>query len=140
MPQLIVGLNQNELSIWIGLKIIYRSGQCYMEITHQKELFCLSTMLCHLTYDQMYQFNSMQMWYKQIFDCVQVEVFAEIGEVISGKKPALREKTTVFKSLGKADPWILHNSKIRFFWFHMKLILRFFSHQEWVVKMLFLLS
>ncbi|XP_008313344.1 ketimine reductase mu-crystallin [Cynoglossus semilaevis] len=29
-----------------------------------------------------------------------VEVFAEIGEVISGKKPALREKTTVFKSLG----------------------------------------
>ncbi|XP_057681911.1 ketimine reductase mu-crystallin [Corythoichthys intestinalis] len=29
-----------------------------------------------------------------------VEVFAELGEVISGGKPALREKTTVFKSLG----------------------------------------
>ncbi|XP_019726498.1 ketimine reductase mu-crystallin [Hippocampus comes] len=28
------------------------------------------------------------------------EVFAELGEVISGGKPALREKTTVFKSLG----------------------------------------
>ncbi|XP_057681910.1 ketimine reductase mu-crystallin-like [Corythoichthys intestinalis] len=29
-----------------------------------------------------------------------VEVFAELGEVISGGKPALREKTTVFESLG----------------------------------------
>lgn len=29
-----------------------------------------------------------------------VEVFAEIGEVINGTKPAHREKTTVFKSLG----------------------------------------
>ncbi|XP_054625198.1 ketimine reductase mu-crystallin [Dunckerocampus dactyliophorus] len=28
------------------------------------------------------------------------EVFAELGEVINGKKAALREKTTVFKSLG----------------------------------------
>ncbi|XP_077360045.1 ketimine reductase mu-crystallin-like [Festucalex cinctus] len=32
----------------------------------------------------------------------KVEVFAEIGEVINGEKPALREKTTVFKSLGMA--------------------------------------
>lgn len=31
----------------------------------------------------------------------QVEVFAELGEVINGTKPAHREKTTVFKSLGK---------------------------------------
>ncbi|XP_049615549.1 ketimine reductase mu-crystallin [Syngnathus scovelli] len=29
-----------------------------------------------------------------------VEVFAELGEIISGGKPALREKTTLFKSLG----------------------------------------
>ncbi|XP_041670857.1 ketimine reductase mu-crystallin [Cheilinus undulatus] len=29
-----------------------------------------------------------------------VEVFAEIGDVINGTKPAYREKTTVFKSLG----------------------------------------
>ncbi|XP_063171187.1 ketimine reductase mu-crystallin [Candoia aspera] len=29
-------------------------------------------------------------------------VFAELGEVVSGSKPALREKTTVFKSLGMA--------------------------------------
>ncbi|XP_061120566.1 ketimine reductase mu-crystallin isoform X1 [Syngnathus typhle] len=29
-----------------------------------------------------------------------VEVFAELGEIISGEKPALREKTTLFKSLG----------------------------------------
>uniref|UniRef100_H3C6V2 Crystallin, mu n=1 Tax=Tetraodon nigroviridis TaxID=99883 RepID=H3C6V2_TETNG len=28
------------------------------------------------------------------------EVFAELGDVINGVKPALREKTTVFKSLG----------------------------------------
>ncbi|XP_061765074.1 ketimine reductase mu-crystallin isoform X1 [Nerophis ophidion] len=28
------------------------------------------------------------------------EVFAELGEIINGRKPALREKTTVFKSLG----------------------------------------
>ncbi|XP_051925712.1 ketimine reductase mu-crystallin isoform X2 [Hippocampus zosterae] len=30
----------------------------------------------------------------------RAEVFAELGEVISGGKPAMREKTTVFKSLG----------------------------------------
>ncbi|XP_061561543.1 LOW QUALITY PROTEIN: ketimine reductase mu-crystallin [Phycodurus eques] len=30
----------------------------------------------------------------------KVEIFAELGEVISGGKPALREKTTLFKSLG----------------------------------------
>lgn len=33
---------------------------------------------------------------------VQAEVFAELGDVINGTKPAHREKTTVFKSLGKA--------------------------------------
>lgn len=34
-------------------------------------------------------------------DCVsQAEVFAELGDVINGTKPAEREKTTVFKSLG----------------------------------------
>lgn len=31
-----------------------------------------------------------------------VDVFAEIGEVINGTKPALRGKTTIFKSLGKS--------------------------------------
>lgn len=31
----------------------------------------------------------------------QAEVFAELGDVINGTKPAHREKTTVFKSLGK---------------------------------------
>ncbi|XP_061666690.1 ketimine reductase mu-crystallin isoform X2 [Syngnathoides biaculeatus] len=30
----------------------------------------------------------------------KVEIFAELGEVIAGRKAALREKTTVFKSLG----------------------------------------
>ncbi|XP_065268010.1 ketimine reductase mu-crystallin isoform X2 [Emys orbicularis] len=30
------------------------------------------------------------------------EIFAELGEVVKGTKPALREKTTVFKSLGMA--------------------------------------
>ncbi|XP_062444377.1 ketimine reductase mu-crystallin isoform X3 [Rhea pennata] len=30
------------------------------------------------------------------------EIFAELGEVLKGTKPALREKTTVFKSLGMA--------------------------------------
>lgn len=29
-------------------------------------------------------------------------MFAELGEVVNGAKPALREKTTVFKSLGKS--------------------------------------
>lgn len=33
--------------------------------------------------------------------CFQAEVFAELGDVINGTKPAHREKTTVFKSLGK---------------------------------------
>ncbi|KAM9837431.1 ketimine reductase mu-crystallin [Aulostomus maculatus] len=32
----------------------------------------------------------------------EVEVFAELGDVINGTKPACREKTTVFKSLGMA--------------------------------------
>ena len=31
---------------------------------------------------------------------MQAQVFAEIGEVITGTAPAHREKTTVFKSLG----------------------------------------
>lgn len=31
----------------------------------------------------------------------QAEIFAELGEVLKGTKPALPEKTTVFKSLGK---------------------------------------
>lgn len=39
------------------------------------------------------------------YDCgslvFQAEVFAELGDVINGTKPAHREKTTVFKSLGK---------------------------------------
>lgn len=30
-------------------------------------------------------------------------MFAELGDVINGMKPALREKTTVFKSLGKSS-------------------------------------
>lgn len=33
----------------------------------------------------------------------QAEVFAELGDVVNGAKPALREKTTVFKSLGKSS-------------------------------------
>lgn len=32
----------------------------------------------------------------------QAEVFAELGDVVNGARPALRDKTTVFKSLGKA--------------------------------------
>ncbi|GFO18737.1 ketimine reductase mu-crystallin [Plakobranchus ocellatus] len=32
----------------------------------------------------------------------KADVFAEIGEVINGSKPGLKEKTTVFKSLGMA--------------------------------------
>ena len=39
----------------------------------------------------------MSLW----ISCLQAEVFAELGDVINGTKPALREKTTVFKSLGK---------------------------------------
>ena len=31
----------------------------------------------------------------------QAEIFAELGEVVKGMKPAHCEKTTVFKSLGK---------------------------------------
>lgn len=34
----------------------------------------------------------------------QAEIFAELGEVLKGTKPALPEKTTVFKSLGKNSP------------------------------------
>lgn len=34
----------------------------------------------------------------------QAEIFAELGEVLKGTKPALPEKTTVFKSLGKSSP------------------------------------
>lgn len=30
-------------------------------------------------------------------------MFAELGDVVNGVKPALREKTTVFKSLGKSS-------------------------------------
>lgn len=33
----------------------------------------------------------------------QAKIFAELGEVVAGVKPALCEKTTVFKSLGNAD-------------------------------------
>lgn len=33
---------------------------------------------------------------------LQAEIFAELGEVVAGVKPALCEKTTVFKSLGNA--------------------------------------
>ncbi|OXB58797.1 hypothetical protein ASZ78_015995 [Callipepla squamata] len=32
------------------------------------------------------------------------EIFAELGEVLGGTKPALPDKTTVFKSLGKSSP------------------------------------
>jgi len=42
-----------------------------------------------------------------LYKCVfvsQAEIFAELGEVVKGTKPALREKTTVFKSLGKNNP------------------------------------
>lgn len=35
---------------------------------------------------------------------LQAEIFAELGEVVKGTKPALPEKTTVFKSLGKNNP------------------------------------
>lgn len=35
--------------------------------------------------------------------CFQAEVFAELGDVINGTEPALRQKTTVFKSLGKSS-------------------------------------
>lgn len=30
-------------------------------------------------------------------------MFAELGDVVNGVKPALREKTTVFKSLGESS-------------------------------------
>lgn len=30
-------------------------------------------------------------------------MFAELGDVVNGVKPALREETTVFKSLGKSS-------------------------------------
>lgn len=30
-------------------------------------------------------------------------MFAELGDVVNGTKPALREKTTVFKSLGRSS-------------------------------------
>lgn len=36
-----------------------------------------------------------------IVDLFKAEVFAELGDVINGTKTAHREKTTVFKSLGK---------------------------------------
>ncbi|XP_053495908.1 ketimine reductase mu-crystallin isoform X3 [Ictalurus furcatus] len=39
------------------------------------------------------------------------EVFAELGEVLNGTRPALRNKTTVFKSLGKYFPF--RTGKIR---------------------------
>lgn len=42
---------------------------------------------------------------------LQAEVFAELGEVLNGTRPALRNKTTVFKSLGKFFP--LNPGKIR---------------------------
>lgn len=32
----------------------------------------------------------------------QAEVYAELGDVINGTKPAHRDKTTVFKSLGRS--------------------------------------
>ena len=32
----------------------------------------------------------------------QAEIFAELGEMILGRKPVVRDKTTVFKSLGLA--------------------------------------
>lgn len=41
--------------------------------------------------------------YKYVF-VSQAEIFAELGEVVKGTKPALPEKTTVFKSLGKNNP------------------------------------
>lgn len=34
----------------------------------------------------------------------QAEIFAELGEVVKGVKPAHCEKTTVFKSLGECQP------------------------------------
>lgn len=38
-------------------------------------------------------------------------MFAELGEVLNGTRPALRNKTTVFKSLGKFFP--LRTDQIR---------------------------
>lgn len=35
---------------------------------------------------------------------LQAEIFAELGEILKGTKPAVPEKTTVFKSLGKGSP------------------------------------
>lgn len=40
----------------------------------------------------------------------QAEVCAELGEVINGTKPAHREKTTVFKSLGESQMWLVLNT------------------------------
>lgn len=40
--------------------------------------------------------------------CLQADVFAELGDVINGTKPAHREKTTVFKSLGMV--WAMDDS------------------------------
>lgn len=39
----------------------------------------------------------------------QAKVFAELGEVINGTKPAHREKTTVFKSLGESQMRLVLN-------------------------------
>lgn len=41
----------------------------------------------------------------------QAEVFAELGDVINGTKPAHREKTTVFKSLGRST-WLETNKQV----------------------------
>lgn len=49
----------------------------------------------------------------------QAEIFAELGDVINGTKPALREKTTVFKSLGRST-WMETNKQIRLCWVCLK--------------------
>lgn len=71
----------------------------------------------------------------------QAEVFAEIGDIINGVKPALREKTTVFKSLGKASVIL---SAIRHLNQLIPLRVKFTSFasqkQEWELKMPCLLS
>lgn len=40
-------------------------------------------------------------------------MFAELGDVVNGVKPALREKTTVFKSLGRSSETAASCSRLR---------------------------
>lgn len=72
----------------------------------------LSLWTCLNSLSQYSMHQSISIWVTNEFSfSFQAEVFAELGEVINGTRPAHREKTTVFKSLGKLFPYCISHDR-----------------------------